>query len=432
MALPPGTSARSDVQTKGSGSGSMPLDGDDKNLVGLRQLSGMFDYSRIDTSASCCSLLLLVLYAPIGVVLVPLRLVLTVVMGLISMLQCTSFCVPRKWHTVLLRIQLFIFIGVWINIKGEPAPGTPLWVANHLSEVDAIVLRAISDPYILGYHFYQKIWWLKLSPLRIFKMIYVPHQSRTEGNAAGRDELNNVIKKTLEKPGEVLLLFPEGGLTNGRVGLLQYHKFVFGLGLQVQPIALTLNSPLPLHADTMYASFLSNILCFLFVPFHTYTVEFMAPVAIDVESEETALDFSRRVMSLTAKKLNIEASPFLYSDKKKWGRLRNSLSDDGLKLDIVVNKDKRSVVVVNKSSKMKQHHKQSAVVPVEKIPPKKDANGPTSAPASPRSELLDRLYESWQMTQTNFSHLCFTPAENASEIEQVSLCVASRQNSVQQ
>lgn len=354
----------------------------------------MFDYSRVKKSASWYSLLMLALYFPLGVLLVPVRVLLTVVMGLISALQCTSFCLPRKLHTVLLRVQLLIFFGVWIEIRGKPAADTPLWVANHISEFDAIVLRAIADPYILGYHFYRDIWWLKLSPIRIFKMIYVPQQSRSEGNGSARDEINRVIRSTLQSPGEVLLLFPEGGLTNGRVGLLQYHKFVFGLDMRVQPIALSLASPLPLHVDTMYASFLSNVLCFMFVPFQCYTVDFLPPAAIDAELQESPLEFSRRVMTLTAAHLNIKVSPFLYSDKKKWGLLRRGLAGDGFKLDIVVDEASSSVAVVDTASKKKARHKGNAVQPEE---------GGDSA----RELLLGRLYEAWQMTHASFSHLCF-------------------------
>lgn len=438
--------------TKGSGnsgssnsSGKTCLTGDDLNLSGLQTLSDMFDYSRLSPSVRCSlsaipHVCVLVLYLPLGLLLVPLRLLLLLFTGILATFQCSSFCLPRKLHTVLLRIELLVFFGVWISVKGKPAADCPLWVANHISEADAVVLRAISDPYILGYAFYKDLWWLKLTPIRLFKMIYVPTKSRSEGNAAGRDEMNRIIRETLtpslqsqQSPqsqqgkgrqsgsGERLLLFPEGGLTNGRVGLLQYHKFVFSLGLPVQPIALSLWSPLPLQVDHMYASALHNALWFLFVPFQIYTIEFLSSVSINQEGGETPLAFSRRVMHNTADHLHIQASPFLYSDKKKWGTLRRSLTKEGYRFNIVVDELNNSVKVVNTVTPRKQ--KKSQVQPVvtsmteegSKVEVKV-AGGISEASDSSRDVLLRGLYEAWEMTQESFSHLLFTPVTDPTKI----------------
>ena len=419
---------------------SRPSHSDDHNLTGLHLLESMFHYSRLAPSNSArdyCSRLLLLLYLPLGLLLVPLRLFCMVIAGLVATFQCSSCCLPRKLHTLLLRIELLVFFGVWISVKGGPAADSPIWVANHISEFDAVVLRAISDPYILGYHFYRDLWWLKLSPLRLFKMIYVPQQSRSEGNTSGRDEMNRLIKDTLKQPQQVLLLFPEGGLTNGRKGLMQYHKFVFGLGLAVQPIALSLWSPLPLHVDTMYATFLNNVLAFLFVPCQSYSIDFLHPVSLDVEKQESPLDFARRVMALTAKHLNIQASPFLYSDKKKWGKLRRTLTKEGYRFNIVVDELNNSVSVVNIASqnKKKTYTKASRIQPVvtlsreegggdmvverqqqqqheEQVPVSSDESGATDRDRD-RAVLLNRLYDAWQMTQEGFSHLAFAPVASS-------------------
>ena len=399
----------------------MTFSGDDHNLASLQTLNDMFNYSRIKSSMHCMYWIMyrfaLVLYFPFGLILVLLRLFLMVVMGVMS----TLVCIPRKWHTMILRAELLIFFGVWIKVKGESncAKEIPLWVANHISELDAVVLRAISDPYILGYHFYKDMWWLKLSPLRLFKMIYVPQKSRTEGNATGRDDLNNRIRETLcddkkNSTGESLLLFPEGGLTNGRVGLLQYHKFVFSLGLQVQPIALSLWSPLPIHVDTMYASFLNNVLCFLFVPCHCYKIEFLSPVSMDHEKNESPLDFARRVLRITADHLNIKASPFLYSDKKKWGKLRRELFKDGYKFRIVINELENHISVVNDKKFRKKKSKVQPITTTENIEDDKKISAsvceqPGVTVQNDKEMLLCRLYEAWQMTQLSFSHLAFAP-----------------------
>ena len=55
------------------------------------------------------------------------------------------------------------------------------------------------------------------------KMIYVDPKSRTEGNATARDDINNKIRGVVIDQQELFLIFPEGGLTNKPVGLMQYH-----------------------------------------------------------------------------------------------------------------------------------------------------------------------------------------------------------------
>ena len=75
-----------------------------------------------------------------------------------------------------------------------------------------------------------------------------------------------------------LLLFPEGVLTNGKV--LQFQKFVFSLGVLVQPLAIRrrptgLSSCLPVPIDTLPASAIGNILWIGFMPRQHYDVHLL-------------------------------------------------------------------------------------------------------------------------------------------------------------
>ena len=102
---------------------------------------------------------------------------------------------PACFHTFLTRYVICLLYGVWIEIKGKPdVVNARIWAANHLSEVDALAIRACGNPYILGYSFYLQLWWLKLSPLRLLNMVYVPQKSRSEGNSVQRDEIRNQVR----------------------------------------------------------------------------------------------------------------------------------------------------------------------------------------------------------------------------------------------
>lgn len=388
------------------------LSGDDRNLAALKYLDELFSYKRFNwENVGCFRTILFVLYFPLGVMLILVRgLVFMPLMAVLASLQCTSFCLPRSWHTVLFRLQLVLWLGLSVRVVGSPLSSANVWVANHLSEFDACAIRAIADPYILGYGFYQDLWWLKCSPLNLFKMLYIPQQGRSEGGSASRDKINEAIAALVQGE-DTLLLFPEGGLTNSRVGLLQYHKRVFSLGKTIQPIALSLSSPFPfLHVDTMTASFRDNLLWFLFLPFCTYTVEFLSPVSIDESLGETPLEFARRTMALTAASLGIRASPFLYADKRRWGRLKSEMEREGLVFEIALSQDESRVLVKNMASGSGVLERSGAVQPMDSVSSGVDAQ----AHRSDRDILLSKLYDCWNLRNEGVSHLVFAPSSASS------------------
>jgi 1-acyl-sn-glycerol-3-phosphate acyltransferase len=195
--------------------------------------SSILNYNKYSDSGLCAKVAMW-LFFPLGVVLVALRLfVFLPVTGIVA----SIVCIPRCLQTYILRVELLLFFGFWINVKGQPKKEAKVWVSNHISEIDALALRAIDDPHILGYSFYATMWWLKCSPLSIMKLVYVEQKSRADGNADSRNELNDKIKKiTKESDNNKILVFPEGGLTNTRSGILQFHKFMFSLGIKFSNI----------------------------------------------------------------------------------------------------------------------------------------------------------------------------------------------------
>jgi 1-acyl-sn-glycerol-3-phosphate acyltransferase len=369
------------------------FEGNEKNLAALKYLDDMFAYSRFDWDNilrinNICKSLFLLIYMPIGIVISLLR------MFICFPLLCfiSSICLPRSLHTILIRIQFLFLFGCWISVKGTPSNDSRIWCANHISEFDAIILRAISDPYILGYRFYVDIWWLKMSPLKLMKMVYIPTESRSEGSSA-RDVINNDINEVINNSNDIVLVFPEGGLTNTGIGLLQYHKFMFGLNTIVQPLVLKNKRPISMFLDTGYANFLSNVFMFFFVPFQSYEIEFLPSIL--TEDSNKCLQYSREIMGLTAKNLNNNVTPFLYSDKKKWLTLKHKLLKRGFDFGFNLNYQNKSVEIYNKVCNRRCNSKTS----IEDETSFKDI-------------ILKNLYETWSIDKEHFHHIVFFKFEN--------------------
>ena len=357
---------------------------DHKNIAALKLLDSMFVYTRLSVNVCSCRHILLLLYFPLGVVLLVLRIVVGFPLAcLLSLLP-----LPRSVHTVLLRYELLILFGIYVRVKGSPSSEARIFVPNHISEFDAVAIRCVLDPVIFAYSMYEDMWWLKCTPVHIFRMVFVPPVSRTEGNVAGRDLVAKKIDDIIQNSDQSILVFPEGGLTNTPTGLLQFHKHTFGLGVKMQPIALTTWSPLPIYIDSAYASFLNNFLCVVFTPFQSFTVQFL-PVMESTDSE-SGLSFSRRVMHEVSKHLGVLSTPFLYSDKKKWLALKKKMAADGYLFEFAIDETKQTVEVFN----TRDATSKSKIVPA-------DSN-------SNREILIGYMRVQWKMDEEDFQHIIFS------------------------
>ena len=85
-----------------------------------------------------------------------------------------------------------------------------------------------------------------------------------------------------------LLVFPEGSLTNGRIGLMRFAQTAFSLGVPVTPVAIRLRTPLPLEADTIWSPLAANVLWTLFQPWHSFDLRVLDEV--ETEAEEVGAE----------------------------------------------------------------------------------------------------------------------------------------------
>ncbi|KAL4150615.1 hypothetical protein PRNP1_010017 [Phytophthora ramorum] len=302
------------------GDGKAPVTLDPPTEQQLLPFESMFQFERVKSPVSFGHLFLL-LYTPFGVLLLVLR-------GFCCFL--VALVLPRVFTEEQIDRMHLAKIFVWITgtrvvlvddhlfAKGDDR--AEIIVANHVSEFDAVAMLAITPAYILGYDFYKKMLFFKLLGDKA-GLVYVPYVSRQQGNGAGRDAVRQIIVDRLERGNKPLAAFPEGGLTNGRKGLLQYHKFLFSLEKTVQPLAIRASDgPFPVNINDETSTFLANVLWYLFVPWHTYTVQFLPCTKAALGEDPLAV--AQRVMKSTAEALQQQASPFMYRDKIAYTRYK--------------------------------------------------------------------------------------------------------------
>ena len=97
------------------------------------------------------------------------------------------------------------------------------------------------------------------------------------------------------------------------LSLLQYNKFVFSLGLGIQPYTLTVNPHLPINVDMPSKSMFPNLFWFFFCPFVTY--HFTPLPVVHRQDKETPEQFAKRVQKMTADALGIACTTYSYKDK---------------------------------------------------------------------------------------------------------------------
>ena len=308
----------------------------------------MFTHTRLQqrerTASSCTasctwwsSWLCVALYFPVGLALLILRVGIFFPLG-----GCLHMITPACMHTGMFRcVACCCFGNVYqyrrarrrgMDDGGDDAPLPParLIVANHTTEMDVLPIRARGSLRIMGYDMYTRMCWLQYSPLRFLDMLYIKQTERSAGGGRDRDAVREQVKSGLAEPGSPpLLVFPEGGLTSGRRGLLQFHKFLFSLGHVVQPVSIRAHGgPLPINIDNNMGTTWGNILAFTFQPWQRFTVTYLSPQRI--RAGETPLQFAHRVMRLIAVHTgDIAASPFLYRDKRIYTKMKARLYKEG-------------------------------------------------------------------------------------------------------
>ncbi|XP_072719373.1 lipid droplet-regulating VLDL assembly factor AUP1 isoform X2 [Mycteria americana] len=198
-------------------------------------------------------LLALLLYAPVGLCLLVLRLFIGVHVFLISCALPDS--VLRRF---IVRVMCSV-LGLFVR-QSDPQlrdVNVRVYIANHVTQFDHNVINLLTScntPALNGAPGF--ICWS-----RGFMEL---------GVTGSRAELVDSLKVYSSHRGNPpLLLFPEEAATNGRAGLLCFSSWPFSILDVVQPVALQVQRPL-ITVSVADSSWITELLWTFFVPFTVY------------------------------------------------------------------------------------------------------------------------------------------------------------------
>ncbi|KAI1883787.1 hypothetical protein AGOR_G00235170 [Albula goreensis] len=259
-----------------------------------RGIEYLFDFQRFPNDGLL--LVLLLLYTPVGLALMLLRIFIGVHVFLVSCALPDSFI--RRF---IVRIMCSV-LGMYVKQSGPRLRdrSVKLYICNHVTQFDHNVLNLLTScntPMLEGLQGF--VCWARG---------YMELAS-----VSGRAELVDALQRYCSTP-EVppLLLFPEEDTTNGRAGLLKFSSWPFSLTDSVQPVALFVKRPL-LAVNTADSSWMTELLWTLFIPFTVYQVRWLSPVSRpDGESPQ---EFADRVQELLAIELGVVSTQFTRADK---------------------------------------------------------------------------------------------------------------------
>ncbi|XP_007523424.1 lipid droplet-regulating VLDL assembly factor AUP1 isoform X1 [Erinaceus europaeus] len=240
-------------------------------------------------------LLALLLYAPVGFCLLVLRLFLGIHVFLVSCALPDS---------VFRRFVVRTMCAVLGLVARQEDPGlrdqrVRVLISNHVTPFDHNIVNLLTSC---------------STPLLNSPPSFVCW-SRGFVEMDGPGELVESLKRfcaSTRLPPTSLLLFPEEEATNGREGLLRFSSWPFSIQDVVQPLTLRVQRPL-VSVTVSDASWISELLWSLFVPFTVYQVRWLHPVHRQLE--EGNEEFALRVQQLVARELGQTGTRLTPADK---------------------------------------------------------------------------------------------------------------------
>ncbi|XP_013370106.1 PREDICTED: ancient ubiquitous protein 1 isoform X2 [Chinchilla lanigera] len=240
-------------------------------------------------------LLALLLYAPVGFCLLVLRLFLGIHVFLVS---CA---LPDSVFRRFVVRTMCAVLGLVARQEASELrdPRVRVLVSNHVTPFDHNVVNLLTTC---------------STPLLNSPPSFVCW-SRGFMEMDRRVELVESLKRfcaSTRLPPTPLLLFPEEEATNGREGLLRFSSWPFSIQDVVQPLTLQVQRPL-VSVTVSDASWVSELLWSLFVPFTVYQVRWLHPVRRQLGEENE--EFALRVQQLVAKELGQTGTRLTPADK---------------------------------------------------------------------------------------------------------------------
>lgn len=202
-----------------------------------------------------------------------------------------------KWQADLIRC-----CGIELVVKGEPMPQTGLWVANHISWLDAPVLGSLSSNVFVAKHEVSE-WPLIGALVRAGGTIFIKRGANQANQV--RDHMVNVMEA-----GRNVVIFPEATTTRGNKVSYVFPRLLSAsliADVPVQPVSIRYSQSddgcdVAPYVDDM--NFLPHLQGLLKQKQLICTVEFLAPLEDGDSRDGLANDVRQRI----AENLRLPAS----------------------------------------------------------------------------------------------------------------------------
>lgn len=268
-----------------------------------------------------------------AIVLLPVRIVLTVVTCLLAVI--VAYLVPL-WPggpfgaclRYLIRFQLVILGLWWVHVHGQPAPRNeaPIVVANHSSLIEGIWLQ----------------WYLGASTLTAIENATRPVIGRVAAGLgtiwvdrrAHNGSVVTAIKEHVARPDAArLLIFPEGTCGNG-LALATFRTGAFVPLVPVQPVAIRYNFS---RFDPSWCSCgpdLYGLVLRMMLSWYTSMEVTYLPVVQPSATPSVVKieEFTKQVRTRIATELEIPVTEYSFDDVKLAGEAQKNGADPAIGL----------------------------------------------------------------------------------------------------
>lgn len=264
-------------------------------MMETRGIEQMFDFQRLPNDRFF--LLLLLLYSPVGLCLMLLRIFIGVHVFLVSCALPDS--IVRRF---IVRIMCSVLgLHVQQNSPRLRDKTARLYICNHVTHFDHNIINLLTScntPLLEG-------------PVGF--LCWARGFMELGQGIGSRTELTETLRRYCSSPNALpLLLFPEEDTTNGRTGLLKFSSWPFSVSDSIQPVALLVKRPF-IAVSTPESSWLTELLWTFFVPFTVYHVRWLPPLS--KEDGESLQEFASKVQELLATELGVISTQITKADK---------------------------------------------------------------------------------------------------------------------
>lgn len=259
-------------------------------------IQNLFNKSRFPSG---WRLLLVILYSPVGVLLVLLRLFVTLQLWLFASLL--PDCNPLQ---TFLSYGISFAFGIIVKFDSESElrdKQSRIIIANNVSVLDHFAIHRTTETLI------PSVWELPIAlsnALGLQKM-----------DMSSKEILIANIKQFLSTSTYSVAIQPEFGTTNSKFALLKFNSWPFSIETSVQPVAIKASRPqfVPVHITSLASTWWTEVFWFMFVPYTVFTLKYLK-----IRRNPDHETLVREVEKDIADALGLETSSHTVADKTEY------------------------------------------------------------------------------------------------------------------